>query len=603
MPPSLPPPPLPPPFPATNVTLRLTGKRNATHATGRVDVPAGLLMGGAGLASALTDGDVIYASLICVNPAALQAVAHAAQGVILDTQPPAAGRIWIPELTWSDRLNAYVGRSYTSPPHARVRVELRSFSDAGSGITTLSICQGSSPLKCDFQPPPVNRTTTSADGTTATTSLYTPPAYATVAESTHQEHTVELTRNETYINAWAIDRLGLVTSVSTKVVLDSTPPILGAVVVEKATATDALAKEIFAPDGATFEVSISGAAAYDPEVEFVDVAWSVAESSSVDSYVPLPPPLASSDGENATACDFHPLVGASAFYWQVRCHGPARIICLTATATNLAGLTAEQTTCVARWAGAPSWTVQPQIALNGTTGLLLSYAAPPDFQRVQWSVCTALACTPPATAAINGTVAIPMPNEVIPTGFNGQVWGRVTAVSVAGIESLTSRAVLSNRLLVTHKPPGAGALRLGAPTGATVTPDLSALKVTVSGFLDHDLPLESSQFCVGTKAGLDDVLPCVNFTGYLPTSLVLGDWHSFIPSPPPTLPPPTPPPPSPPSVPAEFWPLPPPLPPASPPGLPPDAPAPPSPPPLPPAPFDPPSPPLAPPPTPPSPPP
>ena len=55
-------------------------------------------------AAALTEGQELHATLVCMNRVGLRAVVHAAFPLIFDSRAPIAGDIALPELRWFDAL-------------------------------------------------------------------------------------------------------------------------------------------------------------------------------------------------------------------------------------------------------------------------------------------------------------------------------------------------------------------------------------------------------------------------------------------------------------------------------------------------------------------
>ena len=119
-------------------SVRLSGQANATHISGAVTIRLKELALGGALNSTLPDGTVLYVSLWCENRAGSWSTNEDADGVYLDTTPPAIGSIVWPDLVWIEKLDTWAGANVPVNPsmasHRTLLVELWDFFDSGSGI-------------------------------------------------------------------------------------------------------------------------------------------------------------------------------------------------------------------------------------------------------------------------------------------------------------------------------------------------------------------------------------------------------------------------------------------------------------------------------------
>ena len=208
--------------------LRFSGKVNSTHVSGIVSFWASTRRSvfnrsateARDGATPFQEGTPIFMSLACISRAGFEAAAIDEEALILDTQPPIAGKIGLPALRWSEGLQAWVG-PWLSSSHEPVLLDValwefgdeeRQFSDEGIGLSHFELCVGTEPMVCDIEP----KVVVDRDAETAQVTVQT---------------------REFHISVWAHDYTRKMTATSCRAVLDATPPVLGNLSLETATNT------------------------------------------------------------------------------------------------------------------------------------------------------------------------------------------------------------------------------------------------------------------------------------------------------------------------------------------------------------------------------
>ena len=257
-------------------------------------------------------------------------------------------------------------------------------------------------------------------------------------------------------------------------------------------------------------MAISGAIAFDAELEELEFTWSVV--SQTHQRYPI-------------SCAYHPVEGVSR--WHIRCDTNQSVtnVCLTLTAVNIAQLHTSQSICLELWSEAPRWVHEPELAYLkssnaseplGFSGFKVSWQAPAEYSDLEWSLCTWTECTLPVPALINGTARIPA--SALPAAYTGQAWVQLKAFAFGGLSSCT---VETKRRWVVQTAPGRGLIKLAPLQAASVI----ELHANLSGFADQLLPMLMLRFCMGTVVGEDNVLPWQALP-YLPTTI---DFASLAP--------------------------------------------------------------------------
>ena len=402
-----------------DTALRLAGIVNATHVLGRVAVNIS--------GNAVSDGAAVFASVACINRAGARAMDTSTMHVVLDTKPPVSGTIRIPELHWSVRANAWIAKLDDGRfSHVSAVVYFPGFVDTATNTGNMRrkddgslfapafvICVGSAPLTC-------------SDPEITTSDV-------------RQGIQMNFSAGESHVNVWLTDAMGFSTASSSRVFIDSSPPILGHLAIDGVIASNGTAVPI---TRSTFVLSVVGGA-QDLDLEGVTVSW---ETLAMD-------------GSSTPACDMFAQV--SSFTWRVRCASDeTQTLCLNATAINAVGLSTSRVACVRLWLGAPTWAGDPPTLRFTGTELLLNWNKPTSYdglETIEWTLCTDLGCSERAPSPPNGSVLVPLSHPIL-VNASGQAWAELVASNGAG---LTSRMRRTDRVFFASSTPGAGTVQVG----------------------------------------------------------------------------------------------------------------------------------------------
>ena len=216
---------LPLPLPAnasTNGSLAFSGVANRTAVRGVVRVGAAALTSGV----APADGTRVFASATCTNRAGLAARSanNDAAELVVDNSPPRAGALRFPSLSWSEGD----GRWHGGVPSAAVPLAIDGFDDDGTGVASLSVCVKSSALgaACDVH-------SATLDGGERAASFFT-------AEMLAAFFTAEMLASQDsaafFVAVTAVDGMGRIAVASAELVLDWSPPVVGNLTIDGASA-------------------------------------------------------------------------------------------------------------------------------------------------------------------------------------------------------------------------------------------------------------------------------------------------------------------------------------------------------------------------------
>ena len=133
---------------------------------------------------------------------------------------------------------------------------------------------------------------------------------------------------------------------------------------------------------------------------------------------------------------------------------------------------------------------------------------------VEWSLCAGSTCSNyTATEPGATTLAIPRTHYLL-DGFTGSVHAQLRAINRAGLVSTPLRS--ASFTLFDGEPHSGMLLPLRNP----IT-HMGELDVRVAGFFDSELVVQNFSWCVGTEAGLDDIMACRN-ESVVPSHLTLA---------------------------------------------------------------------------------
>jgi hypothetical protein len=440
----------------------------------------------------LVQGEQIMATLVCSNNANDKAE-FLSETVRFDDEPPVQGReeysqedpAWIPSFTWSKQNQAYYGTVSRLP----AEVIWQNFSDLGSGVASYQICLGELPYDCSYEELTALSSDTSAVFTNAPT------------------NTQDGLALRFFVSITAIDFRGLETGLSLAAIIDTTPPNVSAV-----TAT--------ASTGHTTEGGLLVTSKEEFTLQFDELPFDV-DTDDVD--VKFRAYMSPDDTIFGTLRNCTYMVhNESAGTYKAHCviEGYAHF-CIDGVAVNIAGLSSESsTTCILVDKTAPVWAPEgvsfahSKVA-NSTvySGFLGSWTQPIDAEsglsQVEVSVCTYEGCQLEPLAGANQTnVFIPDDHPLL-VDYDGQAWLKLVASNVAGVRA----EIMSNRIVAARGIPTDGELILFADGRVGgVLRSAAAATIRIRGFLERFLGISFFSLCLGTSAGLVDIMPCQEFT-------------------------------------------------------------------------------------------
>ena len=404
------------------------------------------------------------------------------------------------------------------------------FHDAGSGIASYHVCVGPTLGDCSVH-----------DELLDSTEPYL-PTQTRVRDwelSQYQANAAAAGRTSTVLVASikATDGVGLSTAASENIVLDWTAP----------TGLDRVLVNGRQPNGVetlysvepTIELSLPSPE--DDDSGEVDIAWAVAVTG-VHTDAPLLSAECMVQASTASAA-LNPInsSGPSPLIAKFTAHCSGLIdvnarVCFQVLASNLAGASTQlPPACIVVFGEMPSFPVQPSLARldlgsaysNGTAAderfqltWQRPYMAIADSQLLlSYVLCTLNRCaTPTPIISSQTSVYIPFSHPML-AGYRGMVWAYLQGKTDFGLDFHSER---TNVVVAGRGVPSAGSVRLSESIElidvepASLTHPNAAV-LTVSGFVEPILGIDSVKVCVGTRPGGSDILPC-QMIGGMPSS-------------------------------------------------------------------------------------
>ena len=282
----------------------------------------------------IADGSMISTTLTCIDAVGGRTTVSS-DPILFANSPPLEGSVSFPSLRWSAVADAWA----TAPTAGLLQLSWYGFTDAGSGLSVLgnafSVCVGSQPLNCSVaeQRLPMNATGTHLD----------------ISAVAH---------GALFVSVTALNNIGLSLTVTTRLLIDSTPPEVGNLTVVGGRTY--LGGTVVNTTTPSIEI-LGGVGDDDYENEALTIVWSTSVGGGGD-----PPPACAVAPSLANlyvaSCD---LVASASF-------------CISAYGMNPAGLVSvTRTTCLLIDITPPTWPeARPLPCSPSILGLCLTLAFP-----------------------------------------------------------------------------------------------------------------------------------------------------------------------------------------------------------------------------------
>jgi hypothetical protein len=349
------------------------------------------------LGNELPDGTLIYATLTCENGAGLTSVLTS-EPFHLVSAPTVAPLSVLPPWRWSEPLDAWVGK----PGDA---IELSWDRDLVAVKPSYSVCIGRAPEVCAYE-----KEFAAIDLQSELGAMLGDAAYAS-------KSSVEL-----YVALSATDGRSRSVETHTRLILDKTPPAMGVVTVEgvmlgarELNGTAVLRK-------ARVTLGVRGGV-HDADVEY-EMDANANSANSTTAYDLTVKWSARAGNGSEIECLF---AHNGLWQWAAACDGfSGGLLCFTAFALNAAGLSSSSSSdCIFVDDSVPKWTSTPTLTrdLDDAELLQLEWDTPIEPPsgplRIDWALCTLLACAQPVVAMANASAAPISGNHPLLRNYTG----------------------------------------------------------------------------------------------------------------------------------------------------------------------------------------